>query len=109
VWIYWFHDFRKMRMMVQRVCGEGIETQTTAVAALLYDTVEEATRWGFTTVQVWDPTEGLLRAMELLERSFGVEIVTEERVGSSITSVRWKDQRAPSVSTLQLNEFYGWS
>ena len=111
VWLFWFHDFRKQQLAVQRVGGhvEGSELQTTAIARLLLDALEEASRWNLAKVVVWNPSSGLTCAMKILKDRFGVEVETEERIGRRIPSVRWKASNGTEAITVQLNEFYAWS
>ena len=111
VWLYWFHDFRKQQLAVQRVGGhmEESDLQTTAIARLLLDALEEASKWNLAKVVVWNPSSGLTCAMKILEEGFGVEVETEERIGRSIPSVRWKGSNETQAITVQLNEFYAWS
>lgn len=111
VWLYWFHDFRKRQLAVQRVGGniEKSGLQKRAAAKLLLDALEEASRFNLPKVVVWDPSHGLESAMDILEQGFSVEVKTEERIGRSIPSVRWKCSNEPEDTVLQLNEFYAWS
>jgi hypothetical protein len=111
VWIYWFHDFRKQQLAVQRVggyTGED-EIQVRAIARLLLDALEEASKWKLPRVVIWSPGDGLIRAIKLLEQDYGVDAVTEERIGRSIPSVRWRASDESRAIKLQLCEFYTWN
>ncbi|KAH8889030.1 hypothetical protein GQ53DRAFT_723820 [Thozetella sp. PMI_491] len=111
IWIYWIHDFQKQQLAVQRVAGDIGESpeQTEGIAKLFLDALLEAAEWKLPKVVVWNPSAGLLRGIKLLEERYGVEVVTEERIGRSIPSVRWRDSDETRTIVVQLCEFYTWS
>ncbi|KAI0424999.1 hypothetical protein F5Y09DRAFT_322862 [Xylaria sp. FL1042] len=111
-WLYWFHDFRKEQLAIQRirVPVETSQIHHDAIAAMLIDAIEEASRWNFPKVILWDPSAELLSAMQILQETFdiGSEIVSREN--RSVPSFRWRDaDESRRRTALHFNEFYTWS
>lgn len=109
-WLYWHHDFRKKALGIQRVrtstLGNGRSVE--ALASLLLDALEEASRWKLPELFVWDPSDDLLRAVQYLQDKFGIKMECKEQIGS-IPSVRWRGSDQTRDLKLHLNEHYAWS
>ncbi|KAJ3030692.1 hypothetical protein HK097_005599, partial [Rhizophlyctis rosea] len=72
------HDFKENTLAILRFCAEGKDD----VMALLKGAVEEAGRWGFGKVVMWDPSEAVERAVK------GVEGVSVGEREGSLSSLR---------------------
>ncbi|KAI1347587.1 hypothetical protein F5Y01DRAFT_240257 [Xylaria sp. FL0043] len=110
-WLYWYHDFRKEQLAVQRV-RVPIETSQihhNALVAMLLDAIEEAFRWKLTKVILWDPSAELLSAMQILQDKFDVRSETVARENKSVPSFRWRNADDQKGIALHFNEFYTWS
>lgn len=99
-WIYWHCGFK--HLAISRVVGQG---SPEVLAALLLDVLEEARRWQFPKVVVWEPSPELISAMDLISNKVGVEVETVARP-NSITSLRWKGSDKTKKTTIHLNEVY---
>jgi hypothetical protein len=113
-WIHWFHDFRRRQLVIKRVRppppkADEDQKQALALASLILDAMQEAARWELPTAVIWDPCNTTQRALKVLEELFAVKVESGERVGKSITSVRWRDGDVSKKVALQMNEFYAWS
>ncbi|KAI1363139.1 hypothetical protein F5Y08DRAFT_252686 [Xylaria arbuscula] len=110
-WLFWCHDFRKQQLAIQRVRAplEATDNNLNALAAMLLDAVEEARIWKLSKVILWDPTDDLVSAMQILERDFGIVCHNGERINSSIPSLRWKHADETSKTVFHFREFYTWS
>ncbi|KAI0508457.1 hypothetical protein F5B22DRAFT_649950 [Xylaria bambusicola] len=110
IWLYWYHDFRKQQLAVQRVRIQQAPSQIhhEALAAMLMDAVEEACRWKLTKVVLWEPHAELFGAMHILQEKFNIKSETFARHNKSIPSLRWHTDRERST-TFHFNEFYTWS
>ncbi|KAI0436942.1 hypothetical protein F4803DRAFT_540510 [Xylaria telfairii] len=110
-WMYWFHDFRKEQLAVQRirVPGETSRVHSSALAAMLLDAIQEAREWHLSKVVLWEPDAILLDAISLLQESFDVKAEIGPRLNSSIPSLRWRHADETKTTTFHSNEFYTWS
>ncbi|KAL6899943.1 hypothetical protein GGI43DRAFT_427653 [Trichoderma evansii] len=99
-WIYWHYGFK--HLAIDRVVGQG---SPEVLAALLLDALEEARKWKFPKVAIWEPSTELIRALDLISNKAGVEVETMTRP-NSITSLRWKHSDKTKKTTLHLNETY---
>ncbi|KAI1326685.1 hypothetical protein F5Y16DRAFT_400185 [Xylariaceae sp. FL0255] len=117
LWLYWFHDFRKNQLAIQRVHIPLTEPQTDkehveAIATLLLDALEEAAKWNLFKVVFWTDAPYLSAAANLLVQRHGpgVEIsaMSKERTGDCMTMVRWRGTE-PVTIELPLDEFYSWN
>lgn len=110
-WLYWFHDFRKEQLAVQRirVPVEATQIRSRALAAMLLDAIEEARAWNLTKVVLWEPEAVLLDAISLLQESFDIKSEIGARLNSSIPSLRWRHADEANTTTFHFNEFYTWS
>ncbi|KAI0478268.1 hypothetical protein F4859DRAFT_479180 [Xylaria cf. heliscus] len=109
-WLYWFHDFRKQQLAVQRI-REPMEggISSSALAAMLLDAIEEARLWNLPKVILWEPDTVLLNAISRLEEDFNIKSEIGERLNSSIPSLRWRHADETSETIFLFNEFYTWS
>ncbi|KAL7781084.1 hypothetical protein V8C43DRAFT_299060 [Trichoderma afarasin] len=103
-WIYWHYGFKHMAISRVRTTP-GVEASPEVLASLLLDALEEARKWHYPKLIVWEPSAELIRAMELISKTAGVEVETVERP-NSITSLRWKNSDDTKKTTLHLNEVY---
>ncbi|KKP06712.1 hypothetical protein THAR02_01201 [Trichoderma harzianum] len=103
-WIYWHHGFKHMAISRVRT-PPGVEASPEVLASLLLDALEEARKWKFEKVVVWEPSAELISAMDLISKMAGVEVETQARP-NSITSLRWKNADETKKTTLHLNEVY---
>lgn len=110
-WMYWYHDLRHNKLIVQRVKlpkGQGEPAATQALAKLLLDTLDEAAKWGLQKVVLWNPGSELRSAMDFLAAKMKIDVTSEKRENSEIPCLRWRDGEKLNV-TVWPNEFYGWS
>ena len=109
-WLYWHHEFKKQALGIQRVHTSSLETQRSVevLASLLFDALKEANNSKLPEVFVWNPSPGLLQAMEYLKEKMGVEVESKVQIGS-VTSVRLRGSDQSRELKLQLNEHYAWS
>ncbi|ORY60897.1 uncharacterized protein BCR38DRAFT_459839 [Pseudomassariella vexata] len=107
-WVYWFHDFRKQKLVLQRVRVGKAQATTLCLASLFLAAVIEARTWGLPNVVVWTPDAESLLALDLLAKK-GFEVISEERDGTSIPSVRWAGGDESIKTVFWPNEFFAWS
>ncbi|UKZ72415.1 hypothetical protein TrVFT333_000044 [Trichoderma virens FT-333] len=104
-WIYWHHGFQHLAISrVRTPPGVGLGSPE-VLASLLLDALEEAHRWKFPKVVVWEPSPELISAMNLISKKVSVEVETKPRP-NSITSLRWKGSDETKKTTIHLNEVY---
>lgn len=103
-WIYWHYGFKHMAISRVRT-PPGVQSSPEVLASLLLEVLEEARKWKYPKLIVWEPSAELIRAMELISKTAGVEVETVERP-NSITSLRWKNSDETKKTTLHLNEVY---
>ncbi|KAI1109211.1 hypothetical protein F5Y14DRAFT_41482 [Nemania sp. NC0429] len=110
-WLYWYHDFRKQQLDIQRVRLPTVATklQSAALAAMLLDAVQEARVWNFTKIILWDSSPELLGAMSLLQQEFRIKSEIEANRQKSVPSLRWRHADETSRTVFHFNEFYTWS
>ncbi|KAI1083058.1 hypothetical protein F5B20DRAFT_528393 [Whalleya microplaca] len=108
-WLYWYHDFGRDRLNIQRIRTARVKNDlgTQALAVLLLDALHEAVNWKLSKVVVWSPSPELHLAMKLLTDKMGIGISNEERE-NELPCLRRKGRESGPV-TLWPNEFYGWS
>ncbi|KAL8894680.1 MAG: hypothetical protein Q9192_004129 [Flavoplaca navasiana] len=130
VWCIWTRTFGANRdqnvLNILRLSVEGEETfsqpasnkitdnvrshsqqpQVEAIAAILEAAQIEASDWGMSSVQFWNPSPLLVLAARHLEHS--AEIV--DRHEESLPSLRWHGNPKPNDSMIDwlLNEKFGW-
>ncbi|KAI1264794.1 hypothetical protein F5Y18DRAFT_417379 [Xylariaceae sp. FL1019] len=113
IWMYWFHDFRKNQLAIQRVhipMDSEPSDVSRELAAGLLDAIEEARKWNFPKVIYWKDSQDLSAAVEFLVRRSDIVATKGERSKARI-SVRWigqSDEATDSVE-LPLEEFYAWN
>lgn len=109
-WLYWHHDFRKQQLAIQRVHIPISESPTKIdrLANLLLDALKEAQKWQLASVIVWEGSEKLLEAMQLLKGVFDIEIESKER-NKSVPSFRLRKADQTRKATMLMNENYAWS
>ncbi|KAI1775670.1 hypothetical protein F4818DRAFT_384750 [Hypoxylon cercidicola] len=110
-WMYWYHDLRHDRLIVQRAKvpeNLGDTAVTEALAKLLIDTLNEAAKWELQKVVIWNPGPELRDAMEFLAVKMKVNVMNEKRENSEIPCLRWHGGKKSRI-TVWPNEFYGWS
>ncbi|KAI0202307.1 hypothetical protein F4808DRAFT_71959 [Astrocystis sublimbata] len=110
-WLYWYHDFRKGRLAVQRIRmpDETDRPHGSAVAAMLLDAIEEARTWDLAQVIIWEPSSLLLDAISLLRDIYNVQSDTRARIDKSVSSIRWMHGDETTTTIVHFNEFYAWS
>ncbi|KAI1125661.1 hypothetical protein F5Y10DRAFT_279330 [Nemania abortiva] len=110
-WLYWFHDFRKQQLAVQRARIPVVASQITrsVLAAMLLDAIEEAHMWNLPKIILWDPCTELLGAMSILEERFNVKVEMLAVRNKSVPSMRWKHADEENTTIFHFNEFYTWS
>ncbi|KAK4062803.1 uncharacterized protein Triagg1_9673 [Trichoderma aggressivum f. europaeum] len=104
-WIYWHYGFKHLAISRVRVPPGVGQGSPEVLAGLLLDALEEARKWKFDKVVVWEPSAELISAMDLISKMAGVEVETLARP-NSITSLRWKNSDETKKTTLHLNEVY---
>ncbi|KAI4272622.1 MAG: hypothetical protein LQ337_005184 [Flavoplaca oasis] len=130
IWCIWTRTFGKNRdenvLNILRLSVEGEETfgqpalnkitdnvrnhaqqaQVDAIAAVLEAAQFEASDWGMSSVQLWNPSPLLVLAARHLDHS--AEIV--DRHEECLPSLRWHGLPEPNDSTIDwlLNEKFGW-
>ncbi|KAI0025019.1 hypothetical protein F4780DRAFT_490021 [Xylariomycetidae sp. FL0641] len=116
-WVYWYHDFQKRKLSVQRVHlpsssssgtpGSTAAASSAAVGRLFAAALAEARTWGLDGgVHVWSPCPRTRRAIQVLaETTPGVEAVFGER--ELLPCIRWaRDEDRQLV--VDPYEFYAW-
>ncbi|KAI1763182.1 hypothetical protein GGR53DRAFT_498444 [Hypoxylon sp. FL1150] len=110
-WMYWYHDLRHNKLIVQRAKlpeNRGDATAVPALASLLLDTLDEAAKWELQKVILWNPGPELRRALMFLTAKMKVDITHEKRESSEIPCLRWHGgQKLNTI--VSPNEFYAWS
>lgn len=111
VWVYWYHDFRKHQLALQRLCTSlpVDEVSRETVAFLLLRALDEAQNWGLARVVIWDENPLIPPALELLSVKYDIEATQGQRVRRSIPSLRWPEAASKWKSSLFSNEFFAWS
>lgn len=104
-WIYWHYGFKHLAISRVRTPPDVDQGSTEVLASLLLDALEEARKWKFDKVVVWEPSVELISAMDLISIMAGVEVETQARP-NSITSLRWKNADETKKTILHLNEEY---
>jgi GNAT superfamily N-acetyltransferase len=104
-WIYWHHGAKHLAISRVRTPPGVGQGSPEVLAGLLLDALEEARRWKFPKVIVWEPSPELISAMDLISKKVGVEVETKARP-NSITSLRWKNSDKTKKTTIHLNEEY---
>ncbi|KAI0377992.1 hypothetical protein F5Y04DRAFT_165483 [Hypomontagnella monticulosa] len=110
-WMYWYHELRHRKLMIQRVKpprDQDDATATLVLARLLLDALEEASKWQILEVVVWSPSPQLYHATKLLTDKMGIEIKSEQRNGTQMPCFRWRGAEKKPTSVWP-NEFYAWS
>ncbi|XXG95024.1 hypothetical protein Hte_001284 [Hypoxylon texense] len=110
-WMYWYHDLRHSKLVIQRVKLPERQSETAAtetLAKLLLDTLDEAAKWELQKVVLWNPGLELRNAMDFLAAKMKIDVTNEKRENSEIPCLRWRDGEKLSA-TIWPNEFYGWS
>ncbi|KAL7916855.1 hypothetical protein GGI35DRAFT_50127 [Trichoderma velutinum] len=104
-WISWHHGFKHLGISRVRTPPGVGQSSPEVLASLLLDALEEARKWKFPKVVVWEPSRELISAMDLISKMAGVEVETQARP-NSITSVRWKNADDTKKTIIHLNEVY---
>ncbi|KAI1505710.1 hypothetical protein F5X99DRAFT_216018 [Biscogniauxia marginata] len=109
VWIYWYHDYRRQALIVQRVHTGSDDSEGTmkALARLLIEALTEAKEWDLPAVTVWDPSPITQRVIQFLAEELGIPVINEERTDADIPSIRWRNAEERNV-VVSPNEFYAW-
>lgn len=107
-WLYWYHDFRKQQLAIQRVRLPIVDSQlqSAALAAMLLDAVEEARAWNFPKIILWDPSTELLGAMSILQQEFRIMSEIEAERQRGVPSIRWRHADESNKTTFHFHEFY---
>ncbi|KAI0016505.1 hypothetical protein F4780DRAFT_678960 [Xylariomycetidae sp. FL0641] len=113
-WMYWYHDFRKQQLWIQRVRAppeaEDSQMLVEALACLLLDALREAREWELPLVVVRNPQSCVLRAMQqLAAETRGVSLDHDALTGRSVASVRLGGHAEADTVRLHFNELYAWS
>ena len=109
VWLYWYHDFRRQQVAIQRVKPPPRQTEEAhvrALASLLLDALEEARRWDIPKVLLWDLSPFTLRAIKLLSDALEIDVKTEERIRKGVPMIRWKGADDKKNVMVRSHEFY---
>ncbi|KAI9164086.1 hypothetical protein HJFPF1_05722 [Paramyrothecium foliicola] len=85
-WIYWHHSLDKLVITRVRTPPDGTQGSPEALASLLLHALEEAQKWDLPKITIWEPSNEVLGALEIIERNPGVEVQTGPRP-NSITSL----------------------
>ncbi|KAI0173345.1 hypothetical protein GGR52DRAFT_542770 [Hypoxylon sp. FL1284] len=110
-WMYWYHDLRNGRLVIQRVKPPREMDGTTgcdALVKLLLDSLDEAAKWGLKDVMVWDPSPDLDAAMGFVQIQLNLCIRDNFGGLTELPCLRWRNGKKLNVTVLS-NEFYGWS
>lgn len=90
-WLYWYQDYRKQHLAIQRVhLGTSCDNQTQLVQALavvLLDAVGNARKRNLPRVVIWDPHSAILEAASTLGKTHGIKVDYGEIVDSSMPSI----------------------
>ncbi|KAK6840486.1 hypothetical protein PG995_016240 [Apiospora arundinis] len=111
-WLYWYHDYRKQHLAVQRIhLGESSNRLqlVQALTAMLFDAVKEARGWNLATVVVWDPSDVVLEAANALWDTHGIGVNHGPRVGASMPSIRWRGADLSRKIIVHNNEKFAYS
>ncbi|KAB5554703.1 hypothetical protein GE09DRAFT_1122100 [Coniochaeta sp. 2T2.1] len=110
-WAYWYHDFRAEVLAIQRVAipNKPSLRRTEMLVSLLLHACEEAEKWKFSKVVIWNPAPEVRDALKLLEERRGARYTLRERVGSDVPSFRWRKWDGEKEVVMVPNEFYAWA
>ncbi|KAL9030832.1 MAG: hypothetical protein Q9196_001086 [Gyalolechia fulgens] len=99
-------DEQAMPVVVDEDQAESEQGIVAAVAAILEQAQLEATFWGMSSVQLWNPSPLTLKAAKKIEPS----AILVDRDEESITSLRWHGKVPPHNTEIDwiANEKYAW-
>ncbi|KAL8960733.1 MAG: hypothetical protein Q9193_002610 [Seirophora villosa] len=94
------------RNSLEITAGKDHEASETAIAAILEAAQLEASSWGMTSVQLWNPSPLTIRAAKKVEPSFAMI----DREDESLPSLRWHGKTLPANPIIGwiANEKYAW-
>jgi len=113
-WIIWDHDWREEKLKIQRITTlhtTSAEQRIADITALLEAAMHEAASWGLPKVLVWNPDEITTLGVKGVGNAHeeDVKIIFDERLDSSIPSLRLKGGKDISRVVWEDNEYYAWA
>lgn len=119
-WVYWEHDWREKKLNIMRfvtldrVASDDImsaeEEKTWDLIELLRAAAAEAVSWGLTKVLIWNPdilTTVAIKGFHNFHED-QANVIFDERLDSSIPSLRWKNGKNTRETLWEENYYYCW-
>jgi hypothetical protein len=110
-WLYWQHDLRGRRLVIQRVHNDihEEESRSDIMTALFLAAFREAHEWNFTSVATWDISPDVRGAMNTLAQasSFKTSVLESRRMQR--ISLRWRHGEKKANNVVMPNETYVWN
>jgi hypothetical protein len=111
-WIYWYHEFKNKRLVVQRLkpAAPSYGRRAESVAALLLDAMREASQHNLEEVIIWSPSADVHAALAILQAAGGgqMKMVTEPRE-TRLSCIRFRGGINEARASLLPDEFFAWN
>jgi hypothetical protein len=111
-WMYWYHEFKNKRLIVQRLkpATPSYAPKAESVAALLLDALREARKYDLEEVIIWSPDADVHAALAILQAAGGAQmkIATEPRE-TRLSCIRYRGGVNEARAALLPDEFYAWN
>ena len=112
-WVIWDHHWRDRQLKIQRIVTLSPVTDDERAAyttALLQKALEEASAWNLPKVLIWNPDEATTLGIKGVSNAHehDVKLVFEERLESSLPSLRWRGGRSVRDVVWEDNHYYAW-
>ncbi|KAI9158095.1 hypothetical protein HJFPF1_06085 [Paramyrothecium foliicola] len=106
-WLYWYHDFRRNELVIQRLSLDSrSQASVKALASLLLDARNEAAEWNFPKLVIWSPSTDVQRALDLISQELRDEHTYERQRQSPLTMIRLKGSDTSRKLKLRDDEFF---
>ncbi|KAI9887892.1 MAG: hypothetical protein M1823_000280 [Watsoniomyces obsoletus] len=108
--LYWTHDFRDNHLVVLRVRAPGStdDESIQRLAALIAAAHEEAKKWNFNAIVVWNPTEAFVKAAKLVAGDVEGAVDVNDRENDSVPCLRWRGNQGEPNIQWDANEKFAW-
>jgi hypothetical protein len=110
-WLIWHFDFVEKKSKVQRIVlldKDEQERNVKELAALLRFTQCQAKARDINIVTIWNPSQEVERAADLIAKEYGDMKATVEDRDSSIPSLRRRRDQPSDTIAWEHNEYYAW-
>ncbi len=108
--LYWIHDFRDKHLVVLRVVAPRSmdDESIQQVAALIAAAHEEARKWNFDAIVVWNPTEAFEKAARSVAGNAEGAVDIHDRDNDSVPCLRWRWNKGEPDVQWDANEKFAW-